>query len=76
MSATGDFKRVKSSSQYNMYNMLCWQNTLAVRRATKLLNVGKSLRALNTTFIWKLLKGTRLIIVPKGNNFKDWVIRR
>ena len=70
MSATGDFKKVKSSSQ-----IYFWRNTLAVRRATLLLNAGKPLRALNTTFIWKLIKGTRLIAVSKGNNFKDWVIR-
>ena len=31
--------------------------------------------ALNTTFISKDLRGTRLIAVPKGKNFKDWAIR-
>jgi hypothetical protein len=38
-------------------------------------NCGKALRALLTTFNWKLLKGTRLIVVPKGKKSKDWVIR-
>jgi hypothetical protein len=38
-------------------------------------NDGKSLTALNTTFVWKLTNRTRLIAVIKCNNFKDWVIR-
>ncbi len=37
---------------------------------------GKPLRALTTTFIWKLIKGTRLIAVPNGNKVRDWAIRR
>ena len=43
--------------------------------AKHLIMIGKSLRALTTTFIRKLLKGTRLIDVHNGNNVKDWVIR-
>jgi len=38
-------------------------------------NVGKLLRALTTTFVRKLAKGTRLIAEPNGNNVKDWTIR-
>ena len=36
---------------------------------------GELLRALTTTFTWKLVKGTRLIAEPNGNNVKDWTIR-
>lgn len=38
-------------------------------------NCGNLLRAFTTTFIWKHLKGTRLITVPNGNNVNDWTIR-
>src|SRR5210317_2529271 len=37
---------------------------------------GKFLRALTTTFIWKLMKGTRLITEPNGKKVRDWIIRR
>jgi hypothetical protein len=37
---------------------------------------GKPLRALTTTLIWKLIRGTRLTAVPNGNNVRDWAIRR
>ena len=36
----------------------------------------KLLRALITTFTWKLVKGTRLIDEPNGNKIRDWTIRR
>lgn len=36
---------------------------------------GKPLRVLTTTLIWKLIRGTRLIAEPKGNNVKNWAIR-
>ena len=33
-------------------------------------------KALNTTFIWKHLKGTQLTVGSNGNKFKDiWTIR-
>ncbi len=28
-------------------------------------------KAFTTTFIWKLIKGTQVILVPNGNNVKD-----
>jgi len=34
----------------------------------------KFLRAFTTTHYRKRLWGTRLIIVPKGNKVKDWII--
>lgn len=36
---------------------------------------GDTLRAFTTTFIWKHLKGTRLIAEPNGKKVKDWAIR-
>ncbi len=38
-------------------------------------NCGKVLRVLTTTLIKKLLRGTRLIAEPNGNNVKNWIIR-
>jgi DNA-directed RNA polymerase beta' subunit len=37
---------------------------------------GNLLRALTTTLVWKLIRGTRLIVVPNGKKVKDWKIRR
>ena len=36
---------------------------------------GNFLRALTTTLIRKLLRGTRLIAEPNGKKVKDWMIR-
>lgn len=38
-------------------------------------NCGKLLIAFTTTFIWKHLRGPRLIVDPNGKNVKDWIIR-
>ncbi len=37
---------------------------------------GKLFRILTTTLIWKLLRGTRLIVVPNGKKVKNQTIRR
>lgn len=38
-------------------------------------NDGEPLRALTTTLIRKLLRGSRLITVLDSNNVRDWAIR-
>jgi hypothetical protein len=39
-------------------------------------NCGNTLTAFATTFIWRQVKGTRLMVEPNGKNAKDWAIRR
>jgi hypothetical protein len=53
-----------------------FENKYLVINYGKTPGCGNIRESLTTTFNWKLLKGTRLIVVPNGNNVKDWKIRR
>jgi hypothetical protein len=67
----------KMGQKVNFEKKFASENYVLIKKLffATLSNCGKLLIAFTTTFIWKHLRGPRLIVDPNGKNVKDWIIR-